>query len=69
MGFTNAVSSGLRVNASYVDEPSSMEQTLERTRLYWKNPLPTVEIMDDSVLDNVEAKIANVIRQKQARFA
>ena len=35
--------------------------------MYWKNPLPTVEITDESVLDNVEAKIANIIRQKQAR--
>ena len=36
--------------------------------MYWKNPLPAMDIADESVLDGVEAKIANIIRQKQVNF-
>jgi hypothetical protein len=69
MGFTNAVStierSGIRVNASYSGPPSLAEENLERTTMYWKNPLPAMAITDDSILQGAEAKIAHIVRQKQ----
>ncbi len=67
MGFSNSVKtlerSGLRLH-THNHETSPIEN-FQHTRMYWKAPFPSMEMGDESILDNVELKIANIVKSKQ----